>query len=220
VIVVSSPPACIAPRVRGERERCSEPRAPGSLFCSEHEKAPIGVRGGWVSAEKRRRKLVAAHGDDLDYRPSSITRNLWIGALPPTERDLPSFDAIALCAAEYQLDMPAYHGQIIRCPVRNAELDLRELRIVLSTAQLVARALSNRRRVLVTCMAGINRAPLVASLALSQLTRLSAEELVGLMRQRRNPYALCNESFRGVLERFVGAGTRRGAGGSKPWRAG
>ncbi len=205
--------ACIAPRAPGSPVPCPHPRAPGSLFCRRHERAPAGQRGGWISAERRRRVMAASSSEALDA--SNITppspgskangprRDLWVGGRPPFDRDLPKFDVLVLCARELQPASLAFHGHVIRCPIPDDVLSSAEVRVVMGTARLVADSLIARRRILVTCSAGMNRSVLVASLALARITRLTADELIRIMRARRHPSALYNPHFQGLLRQFV-----------------
>lgn len=181
------------------------------MFCRTHERAPPGRRGGWLSAEMRRRKL-AAGGDPLDAsnitpghgnRPEGPRRSLWVGGRPPFDRDLPAFDMMVLCARELQPEQTAFHGFVVRCPLPDGALSPMELRLALETSQLVAQSLVARRHVLVTCAKGINRSPFVASLALARVTRLDADALIRIMRKRRNPQAISNEHFQEILRRLI-----------------
>lgn len=185
--------SCIAPR-------CGEPRAPGSLFCRPHEQASAAQRGGWISAEKRRRALAASKETALDA--SNITKRLWIGGQPPLERDLP-FDVIALCAAEVQPERVGFPRSIVRVPLHDRALSSFERRRALHGAQVVARELAGGKRVLVTCYAGLNRSSLVAGLALGMVTRMTAAQIVELIRARRSEQALHNEHFVEYIHTFV-----------------
>lgn len=187
---------CIAPR-------CPEPRQPGSLFCRTHEGAPPAQRGGWLSAERRRRKM-AASPTTMDV--SNIVPRLWVGAQPPFDRDLPDFDMLVLCAEELQPPVLAFHGVVVRCPIPDSALTVHHVARVASAGRRVGDALSSRRRVLVTCRMGINRAALVASIALAFVTRSSADELIAIMRSRRHPQALTNPYFQHILQRVAGTG--------------
>jgi len=40
-------------------------------------------------------------------------------------------------------------------------------------------------------------------MALARVTRMTADQIIELMRRRRHPQALYNESFQGVLRRLV-----------------
>ena len=182
---------CIAPR-------CPDARAPGSLFCRVHEQASAGQRGGWISAEKRRRALAASNDVALDA--SNITKRLWIGSAPPTDRPLP-FDAVAFCAAEVQPERVGVRT-VIRAALPDSALTSHEIRRALTAAQFVARELAGGRRVLVTCYAGLNRSSLVAGLALGMVTRMTPTQVVELIRARRSPNALHNQHFVEYLKQF------------------
>jgi len=184
---------CIAPRCEGARE-------PGSLFCRPHEGAPAGQRGGWLSAEKRRRSLGASRETALDA--SNITKRLWVGGRPPTDRDLPAFDTLVLCAREIQPDALDFGRQVVRVPLPDALLSSDETRRALVGARSTAEALTAGKRVLVTCAAGLNRSALIASLALGFVTRMKPAEIVELMRRQRSEHALHNPHFVEIIRRF------------------
>lgn len=61
-------------------------------------------------------------------------------------------------------------------------------------ADAVAEKVRDGKKVLVRCQAGLNRSALVAALAMLKLG-FYADEAIALIRERRSPYALCNESF-------------------------
>jgi hypothetical protein len=197
--------------------RCPDRRQPGSLFCRSHEHAPAAQRGGWLSAERRRRQLAASAEHALDA--SNVSPGfgdargrggkIWVGSQPPTDRDLPEFDVVALCAVEVQPELGAFHGRVLRCPIPDATLTIQQVSQALLTSKVIADDLVAQRRVLVTCYAGRNRAALVASLAIGRITNLSAEQLIELMRTRRHPDALSNPYFTYVLQRLVRDGRRR-----------
>lgn len=193
---------CIAPFGK-RRTPCHRPTEPGSLFCRTHERAPAAQRGGWISAANRRRKLAAA---DQALDASNIAPRLWVGGCPPVDRDLPEFDVLVLCAAEYQPQELAFHGRCLRCPMPDGQLSDGQLGYALIVAREVAAALTRGRRVLVTCVAGLDRAALMAALALMMLTRRGADDLVALIRARRSSDALSNPHLRAALRRVAGAG--------------
>jgi protein-tyrosine phosphatase len=165
--------------------------------------APAAQRGGWLSAERRRRQLAAARPQETTMDASNVATRLWVGSQPPFDRDLPQIDVLVLCARELQPDRVAFHGRLIRCPIPDDALDHAELARAVLAAKVVSDALLAGQRVLVTCSAGINRSALVASLALARITRMTADELIALMRLRRHPNALFNPHFRNVLQRLV-----------------
>lgn len=185
---------CIAPGCRSAREV-------GAVFCAVHLKAPAGQRGGWLSAEKRRRARAASPEVALDA--SNIVRRLWVGSVPPFDRDLPEFDVLVLCAREIQPERIAFGKQVLRVPLPDATLTDGELATAMDGARSTARALREGRRVLVTCQAGLNRSALVAGLALRMITKLDGMDVIELMRTRRAPAALHNAAFAQYLIRFA-----------------
>lgn len=187
---------CIAPR-------CPHAREIGALFCSVHMQAPPAKRGGWLSAERRRRQLGASKETALDA--SNITKRLWVGSKPPFDRDLPEFDTLVLCAQELQPAQLSFKRQVVRIPIPDAALTNDELRRALAGARHVAQALTDGKRALVTCARGLNRSAFVASIALGSVTRLTAQEIVAIMRTRRGDAALHNPHFVEYITRYVGA---------------
>lgn len=188
--------SCIAPR-------CQAAREPGSLFCRPHELAPAAQRGGWLSAEKRRRAMGASKEIALDA--SNIVKRLWVGSVPPFDRDLPDFDTLVLCARELQPERIVFGRQVIRVPIPDNALTSDELRRALAGGRQVAASLAAGKRVLVTCHAGLNRSALVASIGLGMVTRMQPAEIIDLMRARRSPEALGNRFFCDYIMRFIGA---------------
>lgn len=160
-------------------------------------RAPAGARGGWMSAFRRSQKRVA--GSSMDA--SLIAKRLWIGSVPPFDRDLPTFDVLTLCALEHQPPVTAFHGSLIRCPITDGPLSPRELEYTDAAATFVARALVSGKTVLVTCHAGRNRSALVTGLALGRVTRMKGKTIVDLIRARR-PNALSNQHFARILEQI------------------
>lgn len=136
---------------------------------------------------------------------SNITKRLWVGGKPPLDRHLPEFDTLVLCAQEIQPSTIGFKGQLVRVPLPDSTLSTDELRRALAGARHVGCALSEGKRVLVTCAAGLNRSALVASLGLGIVSRLTPEQIVLLMRERRAPAALHNPHFVEIIHRFVGA---------------
>jgi protein-tyrosine phosphatase len=142
------------------------------------------------------------------YDCSNIAKRLWVGAVPPFDRDLPDFDVLVLCAKELQPAQLAFHGHVIRCPVPDGQLEMHELKRVLLSGRAVAENLRSGKRVLVTCAAGLNRSALVAALALGLVTRMPVHEILVLIRSRRKPDCLYNKHFVEILERYIGNGRR------------
>lgn len=115
---------------------------------------------------------------------------------------------LVLCAQELQPKVLAFQKYILRCPIPDGALTRAETTLALGTGRAVANALLRGKTVLVTCAMGINRSALVAALALGLITTLSADQLVAVLRARRNPLCLSNAGFRDVLQRYIGQGRR------------
>lgn len=188
---------CIAPK-------CGRKPTAGAVLCATHMKAPIGQRGGWVSAHRRKLKVAQM----LDV--SNISPRLWMGGAPPFDKDLPAVDILVLCARELQPTTLAFHGEVLRCPLIDDYLEPTDLKLALDTAHTVATQIVAGKRVLVTCAQGRNRSGLVTGLALGKITLMSHDQIIALIRRRRGiPGVFSNEAFTGYLKRFIGAGRQR-----------
>jgi protein-tyrosine phosphatase len=154
--------------------------------------------------------MTRAASSETPLDASNIVRRLWIGGVPPFDRHLPEFDVLVLCARELQPESLAFRGTVIRCPIRDADPTELEHKTVLAAGRAVAKALVGGHRVLVTCAAGRNRSGLVTGLALGLVTRMSATEIIALIRARRRPDCLTNPAFQRVLTQAVGAGRAPG----------
>jgi protein-tyrosine phosphatase len=130
---------------------------------------------------------------------NKIVENLWQGAIPPRGDTLvkKGFQVLVLCASENQ-NADAYPGlQVICAPGDDDERVHRmerDLKVWIPAAQQVADAVRQGKKVLVTCMAGLNRSGMVIALALRELTGWSGPAIVKHMKAQR-PYALCNSTF-------------------------
>lgn len=184
---------CIAPR-------CAVARELGALFCGKHLAAPSGTRGGWISAWRRAQARANAP-TPLDA--SNVAKRLWVGSVPPLDRDLPDFDVLVLCAKEVQPKTVPFQRQLYRVPIPDATLTQYETNLALIGGKRVAESLRRGRRVLVTCYAGRNRSALVASLGLGLVTRMTPAQIVALMRERRHPDALSNPHFVEIITRSL-----------------
>lgn len=185
--------SCIAPR-------CAQARETGALFCRRHLTASSGTRGGWISAWRRAQARANAP-TPLDA--SNVARRLWVGSVPPFDRDLPDFDALFLCAAELQPSSLKFSREVVRVPLRDDAPTTYEIKRALIAGKQVAEHLRDGHRVLVTCAAGRNRSALVASLGLGLVTRTPPAQLIKLMRERRHPKALSNEHFVQLIHRAI-----------------
>ncbi len=135
---------------------------------------------------------------------SNVYTRLWVGGKPPIGEDLPGFDVLVLCAQEIQPANVAFHGRVLRCPIPDGPLDTMQVSRVIGTGRIVAKEIARGQRALVTCAKGLNRSALVASFALAHITRMGANEIMQLMRSRRDAMCLCTPYFQYLLTRLVG----------------
>lgn len=144
-----------------------------------------------------------AASQDTSLEASNIANKLWVGSMPPFDRDLPEIDTLVLCAHELQPEQLAFTRQLIRVRLPDSALTTEQLRQALLAGRAVAQALTAGRRVLVTCLAGLNRSALVAGLGLGLVTRMTPDEIIARIRKGRGEHALSNPHFRDYLTRFV-----------------
>lgn len=130
---------------------------------------------------------------------NKINEGLFQGAWPPFGDQLAKcgFDVLVLCAEENQHD-DLYVGLNVICAPGKDNAHPHVMERYLSTwivaAQRVAQQVKLGKKVLVTCMAGLNRSGMVTAMALHLLTGWSGELCVERVQERR-PMALCNDTF-------------------------
>jgi len=133
--------------------------------------------------------------------------NLYQGSRPPLGTVLRrlGFDVLVLCAQEFQPDEGRFPGlQVIHVPFDDDPTTLPDrsvLRGVVEAGQHVANALSEDKKVLVTCWMGLNRSGLVSALALHLLLDLPGREIVRMIRSKRHG-ALSNPIFAELVHRL------------------
>lgn len=132
---------------------------------------------------------------DLDH----IIQNLYQGAAPPFGETVAKlgFDTLVLCAKENQRD-DLYPGvEVVLAPGDDdcrVNCMMRDLPTWQQAAQIVVERVNAGKKVLVTCMAGLNRSGIVTALALRQLTDWTGVEIVEHIQTIRE-MALCNDTF-------------------------
>lgn len=190
---------CIAPGA--DRRPCHAPCTPGSAFCEGHASAPAVRRGGWLSAERRRRQRVGG-AEPVAFDVSNIAPRLWLSAMPPLDRDLPAFDLLVLCAADMTRDRLPFRGRVLRCPLPRT-LTIYDIRRAITAARAVAAALREGRTVLVSCATGHDASALVAALGLGLATTMSPSAIVALIRGRRSSDCLQQPQATQVLDLYL-----------------
>lgn len=198
---------------------CPRDTVPGLLFCFDHQSAPAGRRGGWLSARRRAHARVgAAAGKPPEIDASMIVcrgkigrGGLWIGAKPATDRLFESFGVIVLCAGEYQprSDHMAFEGRLVHCPLDDAKPNRVEVGRALAASRRVAASIDDGLTVLSTCQMGLNRSALVAALSILRLTKMDAGEVIALIRRQRDARCLFNRHFVQLIQRFAVSPARR-----------
>lgn len=143
---------------------------------------------------------------NVESEPSfcwKVKDNLWIGNAPPTKGALwnTGFDCVVLMAKEYQPAGCFFYVDDICAPIDDDELTRKEARLVIMAARETILRLKRRQRVLVTCMAGLNRSGLVCALSLMFGNGMNPDDAVALIRAARGSEALSNPSFVNFLKR-------------------
>lgn len=117
---------------------------------------------------------------------------LWVGdgRCPPGE----DFDLVVTLDADVAAAHPPTAGQHVVVPLRDTRWEPIDQVALGEAASHVVGGLREGRRVLVRCAQGLNRAPLVAGEAMAALG-VPRDELVELLRHRRDPRALTNPRF-------------------------
>lgn len=128
-----------------------------------------------------------------------VVENLYQGAAPPYGGLVAGagFDVLVLCAHENQRADLYPRVEVVLAPgeddsrIHRVE---RFLPIWKEAAAKVAEHVRAGRKVLVTCIAGLNRSGMVTAMALHELTGKSGADCVELIRASRDS-ALCNVTF-------------------------
>jgi protein-tyrosine phosphatase len=139
---------------------------------------------------------------------NEIVPGLYVGSKPPPGR-YAGIDTIVLAAIEYQPPAVLFpETQVVHVPLNDDPTQpMREDEIALATkaAARVACLLRAGRRVLVTCAMGLNRSALIAALAMHEVHRMSADEIIGRLRRARGSWALSNPNFERLIRDVIHA---------------
>jgi protein-tyrosine phosphatase len=140
----------------------------------------------------------------MSYKAHKILEGLFQGGFPPAGDGLKKagIDVLVLCALEHQ-NASMYPGlEVILAPGDDDRRPHRLLQFIdgwKSAAHQVAVHVRSGKKVLITCMQGLNRSGMVTALALRELTGLSGKEIVALVQKRRSN-ALFNDTFARYIE--------------------
>lgn len=133
---------------------------------------------------------------------TEIDPNLYQGREPRHSVDAKDFDALVLCWEEGQPQWPRFSAfAIYHCPLQDDQRTMRsgdEAKAAAAARWIIAK-LDEGKRVLVTCMQGMNRSGLVTALTLHHRLGISGREAIKRIRSRR-PGALYNPAFVAYLE--------------------
>ncbi len=134
-----------------------------------------------------------------EYEANEVIPYLFMGGAPPASAGLSEFfDVIVLCSSEYQPSDTCYpHSLVIHCPFEdNIEPIPQYLRKeMVSVSDFITSQVKSKKRVLVTCFAGLNRSGLITALTLTRGFNKSGPECVSLIRSARGNKALSNPMF-------------------------
>lgn len=135
-----------------------------------------------------------------------VAPKLWVGSSPPLELAKEGFDLSVLCAVEDQTprDIETFHVPLIDVEKKP---DVEVLGMAFAAAVRINDARSAGQRVLVTCVAGVNRSAFVAALALVR-GGWTPEGAIEKIRERRVPQVdmtpLCNRVFERLVYVIMG----------------
>lgn len=119
------------------------------------------------------------------------------------EAESRNFDAVVLCAEEWQPDKSAFGRpslRVIYAPNNDdgSPLTREQVQIAIAAAREVAQLYRQDKRVLVTCMMGRNRSGLVTAIALTLLFGISGRDAMRHVKRSRED-ALTNDFFNKFL---------------------
>lgn len=129
---------------------------------------------------------------------------LYVGGAPtPADRVDQWADALVLCAEEFQPTdsyLEASRVEVMRVPLGdvNEPMTPADFARILAVSKKVANRLDEGKRVVVTCLAGLNRSCLIAGMAMRTIG-MGGDDVVRNLRAARGDKGLCNESFERIV---------------------
>lgn len=127
---------------------------------------------------------------------------LWQGGCPPPGDTLArqGWKSLVLCAEEWT-NAGLYQDIEVLCAPNqdNGLLTQKQWERARSAARWVARRIEQNQKVLVTCMAGLNRSGLVTALVLHERMGWCGARCVSHVKQARDEFALTNPAFVNAL---------------------
>lgn len=135
-----------------------------------------------------------------------VLGNMWIGSAPPIGWTVSQhFDCLVLSAMEYppgSTCFPNVERLAVTLNDDGSPMQKPEMAEAVRAAGKVLAWLKARKRVLVTCHAGLNRSGLICALVLCKAKGMSPKEAVETVRAARGPNALRNQYFLDFLEAY------------------
>jgi hypothetical protein len=136
-----------------------------------------------------------------------IIDNLWMGSAPPMMHAVSQyFNALALCACEYQPHEDCFFNvHVHHAPLHDNPSFIPQSEIVTAVraAGKVIHWINEGKTILVTCLAGLNRSGLVTAIALcAGPWKMSVHDAIESVRAARGPWALSNPQFVAFLEKY------------------
>lgn len=140
---------------------------------------------------------------ELDF--DLVVENLYQGSAPPYGDVLAKldFDTLVLCASENQEKDFYSNIEVLLFPTEDDIVEqnmLCDLPKWQQAAQIVVERINTGNKVLITCMAGLNRSGMVTAFTLRQITNWSRNKIVDHIQQCRE-MALCNKTFENFLRK-------------------
>jgi len=146
--------------------------------------------------------MVAPGAGVVRSSQSEVVPDLFIGSRPVPGRPT-HVDTIVLAAMEYQPSADLFPGvEVIHVPIDDdpsRPMPAGEIDAAVRAGRRAARRLRAGRRVLVSCVMGLNRSSLIAALAMSEVYGMPADEIIARIRQARGAWALSNPHFERLL---------------------
>ena len=153
------------------------------------------------------------HIYDHDFAAKDGSKgSVWQGSMPTVGTCVKDcgFDVLVLAAWENQDLTGEYEGvEVINAPgedVKQWPVEEEHIKNWKEAAQIVTERVRAGKKVLVTCLAGLNRSGMVTALSIHELTGWDAEKIIWLVKGCRSA-ALFNKDFqRYLLENLMPSG--------------
>lgn len=131
---------------------------------------------------------------------ANVIGNLYQGAAPPPRGLENMFDAVVLMASEYQPNEKQFEGiEVLHAPIRDTKPAPDEIQRAYAAAKWVSKRLKSGKKVLVSCMAGLNRSGFVSAMALV-MDGYNPKSAIHLVKNARGPKALSNTYFVNIIK--------------------